>query len=78
MFIICSLVLVVVSLMTPAPDRARLGGLTFATVGEKIETTAVGSPVRKPGQETPGEHRINVIFSVLLLATVIGLWIYFR
>jgi SSS family solute:Na+ symporter len=78
MFIICSLVLVVVSLMTPAPDRARLGGLTFATVGEKIETTAVGSPVRKPAQETPGEHRINVIFSLLLLATVIGLWIYFR
>jgi SSS family solute:Na+ symporter len=78
MFVVCSVVLVGVSLATPAPDRARLGGLTFATVGEKIETTAVGSPVRKPAQETPGEHRMNVAFSLLLLATVIGLWIYFR
>jgi hypothetical protein len=34
--------------------------------------------VRKPAQETPGEHRMNVAFSLLLLATVIGLWIYFR
>jgi hypothetical protein len=38
----------------------------------------VGTPVRKPAQETPTENRINVAFSLLLLATVIGLWIYFR
>jgi hypothetical protein len=24
------------------------------------------------------EHAINVVFSLLLLATVVGLWIYFR
>jgi len=24
------------------------------------------------------EHRLNVIFSLLLVATVVGLWIYFR
>jgi hypothetical protein len=34
--------------------------------------------VRKPAQETPLEHRLNVIFSLLLVATVVGLWIYFR
>jgi hypothetical protein len=33
---------------------------------------------QKPAAETPGEHRINVAFSVLLVATVVGLWIYFR
>ena len=78
MFVICSLVLVVVSLMTPAPDRQKLAGLTFATVHLKLETVPVGTPVRKPAQETPTEHRINVAFSLLLVATVIGLWIYFR
>jgi len=78
MFVICSLVLVVVSLMTPAPDRQKLAGLTFATVDLKLETVPVGTPVRKPAQETPTENRINVAFSLLLLATVIGLWIYFR
>jgi solute:Na+ symporter, SSS family len=76
MFVICSIVLVTVSLMGKVPDRAKLGGLTFATVGEKMDLVAVNP--RKPAAETPGEHRINVIFSLLLLATVIGLWIHFR
>ena len=76
MFVVCSLVLVGVSLMTPAPDRRKLAGLTFATVDDKLEITPVNA--RKPAHETPTEHRINVIFSLALLATVIGLWIYFR
>lgn len=78
MFVVCCVVLVTVSLMTPAPERKRLAGLTFATVDDKMETSAVGIPQRKPAHETPLEHRINVFFSLLLLATVIGLWIYFR
>jgi len=78
MFVVCSIVLVVVSLFTEAPDRKRLAGLTFATVDDKIETTVVDPRQRKPGHETVAEHRINVFFSLLLLATVIGLWIYFR
>ncbi len=79
MFVICSLVLIAVSLMTPAPDRKRLAGLTFATVDHKIETVAIDGPaLRKPAHETPMERRINIFFSLLLLATVIGLWIYFR
>src|SRR3989454_2148437 len=45
MFVICSLVLVVVSLMTPAPDRKKLAGLTFATVDEKMDLTQVARPV---------------------------------
>jgi solute:Na+ symporter, SSS family len=78
MFVVCSVVLVVVSMMTPAPERRKLAGLTFATVDDKMDTVAVGMPERKPARETPGEHRINVIFTCLLVATVIGLWIYFR
>jgi len=77
MFIVCSLVLVGVSLTTPAPERRKLAGLTFTTVDDKLDTVAV--PMHyKPAQETAAEHRINVVFSLGLVATVVGLWIYFR
>lgn len=76
MFVVCAGVLIVVSLITPPPPREKLAGLTFATLEEKIETTTVSG--HKLARETPLEHRLNVFFSLLLLATVIGLWIYFR
>ncbi len=78
MFAICCAVLIVVSLATPAPDRKKLAGLTFATVDEKMDVVPVTTAVRKPAAETAREHTLNVIFSLALLATVIGLWIYFR
>jgi len=78
MFVLCSIVLIVVSLMTPEPERRKLAGLTFATVDDKMDTTAVTAPAFKPAAETAMEHRINVAFSLLLVATVVGLWIYFR
>ena len=77
MFVICSLVLIGVSLMTPAPDRKKLAGLTFATVNEKMDLTPVAQ-VHKPAAESALEHRLNLGFSVALFATVVGLWIYFR
>jgi SSS family solute:Na+ symporter len=77
MFVVCSLVLVAVSLMGAAPERQRLAGLTFATVSEKLDVIAL-EPTRKPAAETTTEHRMNVVFSLALMATVVGLWIYFR
>ena len=76
MFVVCSLVLVGVSLMYPAPERKKLAGLTFATVGEKLETSDART-VHLAG-ETRTERMLNVVFTLALLATVIGLWIYFR
>ena len=32
----------------------------------------------KPAAETAFEHRLNVVFSLALIATVLGLWIHFR
>jgi solute:Na+ symporter, SSS family len=79
MFVICSLILIGVSLATPAPDRKKLAGLTFATVDEKMDLVPVTpSATYKPAAETAREHRINVILSVALFLTVVGLWIYFR
>ena len=79
MFVICAAILVVVSLMTPAPDRRKLAGLTFATVNEKITTTPVpGVAVPRPAPESRAQHQINVALSVALVLTVLSLWIYFR
>src|SRR6516225_11368826 len=77
MFVVCSVVLVGVSWATPVPDRRKLAGLTFATVDEKMDTIPVGTPVRKPAHETEMEHRVNVVFSLLLVGTVVALWVYF-
>ena len=76
MFLVCTAVLVGVSLMYPAPDLKKLAGLTFATVDEKMDSVDVSRP--HLARETRAEHSMNVAFTCLLLATVIGLWIYFR
>jgi SSS family solute:Na+ symporter len=76
MFVVCSLVLIGVSMMYPAPARKKIAGLTFATVGDKLESINVSTPHLK--RETQSEHRMNLAFTALLIATVFGLWIYFR
>jgi SSS family solute:Na+ symporter len=76
MFVICSAVLIGVSLMYPAPPREKLAGLTFATVGRKLDTVEANAPHLK--RETPLQRKVNLAFTALLLATVVGLWIYFR
>src|SRR5437868_11834270 len=63
MFVVCSLLLVIVSLMGPAPDRKKLAGLTFATVDEKMEVLPSHAVARKPAAETPRERRLNIAFS---------------
>lgn len=76
MFLVCSAVLIGVSMLGPAPERKKLAGLTFATVDDKIDTVDVTSPHLK--RETPLERKVNIALTVFLLATVIGLWIHFR
>ena len=76
MFIICALVLIGVSMLFPAPRREKIAGLTFATVDQKLDTVEVKTA--HLALETRTEHRVNLAFTYLLLATVLGLWIYFR
>ena len=77
MFLICAAVLIAVSYATPAPSAEKLAGLTFATVEQKVQTSAVP---RAPSlaRETHRAHVVNLTASLVLAATVIGLWIYFR
>jgi len=76
MFVVCSVVLIGVSMMYPAPDRKKLVGLTFATVGAKLDTTDASAP--HLARETKMERTMNAVFSLALIATVVGLWIRFR
>jgi solute:Na+ symporter, SSS family len=63
MFAICVVVLVVVSLLTPAPDEEKVAGLTFqASWREPVEAGAT----RMRG--------LNLVFTVVLVAVVISLW----
>jgi len=43
-----------------------------------MDITPVRALDHKPAAETAAEHRLNVIFSLLLIATVVGLWVHFR
>jgi solute:Na+ symporter, SSS family len=76
MFVVCTAVLIAVSMVFPAPDRKKLAGLTFATVDEKMDTVDVSVP--HLARETPFERQMNIAFTAVLIATVLVLWIHFR
>jgi solute:Na+ symporter, SSS family len=76
MFVVCSIVLIGVSMMFPAPDRKKLTGLTFATVDEKLDSMDASAPHLE--KETALERTMNIVFTLALIATVVGLWIRFR
>ena len=75
MFIICSAVLILVSYATRPADPQQIAGLTFATIERRLATTPAGLRLE---EESPAQRTINIAASVLLVATIIGLWIWFR
>ncbi len=79
-FAVCVGVLVVVSLMTSAPEPRKVNGLTWQTVREQIALDEVetASVLEAPAEEESSQQRrLNLIFAGLLIATMISLWIYF-
>jgi solute:Na+ symporter, SSS family len=81
MFVICVGTLIIVSLLTPAPNAEKVNGLTFQTIKEKISMGEVESAsiMKAPAEEErPLQRRVNTAFALLLIATVISLWVYFR
>jgi SSS family solute:Na+ symporter len=65
--IVSAIVMVVVSLMTSAPDYSRLKGLTYATVAEKDRNESRAS----------WDWR-DVASSAFVLACILGAYLYFR
>jgi SSS family solute:Na+ symporter len=66
LFVVCTVILVVVSLATPPPPAEQVAGLTFET-----KTAAV-----IPGD--PGWIRTDKLLSYALVATVLVIWWFFR
>ena len=64
LFVVCAAVLIVVSLLTPAPDEARLAGLTYATTEGALESD-------------PGWRRTDGILSFVLVLVVLAVWVVF-
>lgn len=70
LFIVCSVVLIVVSVIASPPPLGRLRGLTFQTV--EVSSTAEGAP------PATSRSAVNIALSLLLAALVGLVWLYFR
>jgi SSS family solute:Na+ symporter len=70
LFVVCTAVLFVVSLMTPAPGRDKTDGLTYGAPD-------AGHPAAVMEAETPRQRRNEVILSVLLALVIGVIWIVF-
>ncbi|MGH9844135.1 MAG: sodium:solute symporter [Blastocatellia bacterium] len=69
MFAVCVAVLVVVSLLTPAPAADKVEGLTFQTSRHDTVADIEGS--------APVWRGTNLVFTIVLVATITSLWYYF-
>jgi len=67
LFVICSLVLVGISLITPPPSAAQVEGITFQTARPRADDAEAAR--RRSG---------DFVLTLLLVAAVAALWIYFR
>jgi len=72
LFIVSFAVLGLVSLLTPAPDKHKISGLTLATSSE-LQTDIS----RRLDEQDAGWHRNNVIASIVLVLAIFALWIRF-
>jgi solute:Na+ symporter, SSS family len=66
LFVVCSVILVVVSLATPAPSAEQVAGITFAT--------------KQPAEATSNAawRARDRMLSIILVVCVLAVWIYFR
>lgn len=69
LFVVCSGLLVVVSLLSPAQSETKLKGLTFQTTETEVAPEA--APPR------PARQRVNLLLTVVLIALVGLIWLYF-
>jgi SSS family solute:Na+ symporter len=78
MFVICATLLVIVSLLTPAPGESKVAGLTWQTAKAAISSgDELPSSLPLIADETPAQSRSNLVFAGILVVTIISLWIAF-
>lgn len=69
LFVVCSVVLVVASLLRPPPPAEKIAGLTVARAPLRTAT--------EQSAGTSGAIRVDLVLSVLLVVCVAALWLYF-
>jgi SSS family solute:Na+ symporter len=72
LFVVCSGILIIVSLLTKSPDAAQIRGLTFATAGEGGEEADI---VRATSD--PTWRRTDAFLSVVTIILVATVMVYF-
>jgi SSS family solute:Na+ symporter len=78
LFAVCSVVLAVVSLMTPPPPGAQIAGLTFATAREPVTRADLPSSIAiEEAMPDAGWRRIDLWLTVALVLLVLAVWLYF-
>ena len=63
LFLLCSVILVLVSLTAPPPPLEKIAGLTYQTTARSAEARA---PIA-----------LEVVLSAIVIAAVVALWLYF-
>ena len=81
LFATCTAILIVVSLLTPAPDEDKIAGLTFATADKRPadQTPADGMPSDAPREvvSDPAWRRTDLRLTAALIACVAVVWLIF-
>jgi SSS family solute:Na+ symporter len=85
LFLACVIILIGVSLITQAPTRAKVAGLTYATADEEVEglsdATRDQIAAATGGDGTDEEHavwqRLDLQLTIGLLIAVGAMWLYF-
>ncbi len=66
LFIVCSIIMVLVSLATPAPPESEIAGLTMQTTDQSAK------------RQDAGRKRTDAYLSLAVVAAVVVVWIIFR
>ncbi len=75
LFVICATVLVVVSLLTPPPNQAKIRGLTFQTAGQGADLLPPEEQERM--QSDPDWRRRDALLSIVVVVLVTIVMFYF-
>ncbi|HEX3034508.1 MAG TPA: sodium:solute symporter [Thermodesulfobacteriota bacterium] len=76
LFIICTALLIVVSLLTAPPDKNKICGLTWGTIEKRGKAAEEEEKLPEPGIPL-WRKRLNVLLSILLIFIIAFLWIIF-
>ena len=77
LFVICTAVLVVVSLATAPPSREQIAGLTFATAKQETLAETQDARISATAVSTPSRRRLDVVLSILVVVLVGLVWVIF-